>query len=185
MEIEAVWSEYRSSLKAFLHSKVSDSDEVDDLLQEVLIKTYRNLHTVKSQKSVKSWLFQIANHAIIDFYRQRHKTADLAVNDFDESDLWYRANEPDLQQSLANCITPFIHALSDDSAALLMEVDLKGKSQKAYAQQLGINYSTLKSRVHKSRRELRSLFEDCCHLTLDKYGGVVTCDPKQDICTKC
>ena len=35
MKVEEVWSGYSASLKAFLHSRVSDPDEVDDLLQEI------------------------------------------------------------------------------------------------------------------------------------------------------
>ena len=67
MNIEEIWQEYRAAIKRFLHSKVSNEADVEDLLQEILIKTYSNLHTVKEQASIKAWLFQIANHVIIDF----------------------------------------------------------------------------------------------------------------------
>ena len=184
MNIETVWSEYRSGLKAFLHSKVSDPDEVDDLLQDILIKTYNNLHTVRSQKSVKSWLFQIANHAIIDFYRKRGREP-LPEGET----LWYEESqgahqEPGIQQELSGCLQPFIQALSEESAHLLSEIDLMEKPQKAYAQEHNIHYSTLKSRVQKARGELKELFESCCHLTLDKDGNVADCVLK-DHCTAC
>jgi len=68
MNIEKIWLEYKTALQRFLHSKVSNEADVDDLLQEILIKTYSNLSTVKDQTSIKAWLFQIANHTIIDFY---------------------------------------------------------------------------------------------------------------------
>jgi len=56
MEIEKIWSEYRTGLKSFLHSKISDADEVDDLLQEILIKLFNNIDTVKSEDHLKPWL---------------------------------------------------------------------------------------------------------------------------------
>ena len=84
LNIENIWSNYRSSIRAFLLSRVSEKDEVEDLLQTILIKTYSNLDTVKSENSLKPWLFQIANRAIIDFYRSRKSHIELT-----EADLWY------------------------------------------------------------------------------------------------
>ncbi|MCW8329227.1 RNA polymerase sigma factor SigZ [Photobacterium sp. SDRW27] len=180
MKIEQVWQDYQTAIKAFLHSKISNTADVDDLLQDILIKTYNNLHTVKSESSVKSWLFQIANHAIIDFYREKGRSRDLQVDE-----LWYEDVGFNLEDALSPCIGPFISALPKESAELLTSIDIHGQSQKEYAQALGISYSTLKSRVQKSRGELRRLFEDCCHLSLDKHGRVIDCDAKSKGCGKC
>ena len=43
MNIEQVWASYKASLKAFLHSCVANPDDVDDLLQEILIKVHQHL----------------------------------------------------------------------------------------------------------------------------------------------
>ena len=50
-KIEDVWFEYRSGIKAFLHTRVSAAEEVDDLLQEILIKTHKSLPVLKSEKN--------------------------------------------------------------------------------------------------------------------------------------
>jgi len=180
MNVESVWSEYRASIKAFLHSKVSNPDEVDDLLQDILTKTYKNLHRVKSESSIKSWLFQIASHAIIDFYRERGKSSSLSADD-----LWYVENDISIEQSLSHCIKPFINALPKEAAALLTAIDIQGQSQKEYAKNVGVSYSTLKSRVQKARSQLRGLFEDCCHLSLDLHGNIIDFESKSTGCKKC
>lgn len=180
MKIEDVWSEYRTSIKSFLHSRISDADEVDDLLQEILIKTYSNLSSVKSEESVKSWLFQIANNTIVDFYRKRGKTKIV-----DAEDLWYGEDDQTAQAELSGCIEPFVMALPQETARLLTEIDLNGRSQKDYAESIGVSYSTLKSRVQNGRRQLRGLFEDCCHLSLDRQGAIVDFDPKSGNCKNC
>jgi len=180
MNIENIWSEYQNGLQAFLHSKVANADEVDDLLQEILIKTFNNFHTIKSEESIKPWLYQIANNSIIDFYRKQTKHRDLTAEQ-----LWYSEDDVDIKQSLAHCIEPFISALPDETAALLTAIDIDGQSQKVYAQASGVSYSTLKSRVQKGRAELRALFEQCCHFSLDKQGNLVDFDAKSDTCKKC
>lgn len=183
LSLEQVWGQYQQGLKKFLHSKVSNPDDVDDLQQEILIKTHQNLHTLKDADSVKSWLFQLANRTIIDFYRKRARYQ--RDSEIQAEDLWFEQQEDLIEQEMAKCIQPFVNALPQEQATLLSEVDLKGASQKQLADKVGLSYSTLKSRVQKGRVELRKLFEDCCTLQLDKNGSVIDCEVKSDGCGKC
>lgn len=167
MKIEEIWLAYRAALKRFIHAKVSNEADVDDLLQEILIKTHNNIHTLKEQKSVKAWLFQIANRSIIDYYRKQDRSKEyqeVKLNSHDDSESSNR--------DLTHCIIPFINALPSENARLLTAIDINNQSQKQYAEQLGISYSTLKSRVQKSRILLREIFDGCCHFKLDKNGKV-------------
>ncbi|MCL1126250.1 hypothetical protein [Shewanella surugensis] len=77
-------------------------------------------------------------------------------------------------------IEPFVRVLSGDHARLLTAIELNGMSQKDYATANGIPYSTLKSRVKKARGELRQVFDDCCHMRLDKQGNLIDYDVKDD-----
>ncbi|CAH6827771.1 RNA polymerase sigma factor SigZ [Vibrio chagasii] len=180
LDLEQVWAEYQQTLKAFLHSKVSNSADVDDLLQEILIKTFQNLHKVQDASSVKSWLFQLANNTIIDFYRKHARQQ--RDSKIDADDLWFADldHNEEFKQNLSLCIEPFIQALPEQSAALLLAVDIKGQSQKEIAEAQNISYSTVKSRVQKSRGDLKNLFEQCCNLSLDKQGNVIDCDLKPE-----
>ncbi|CAH7008756.1 RNA polymerase sigma factor SigZ [Vibrio chagasii] len=180
LDLEQVWAEYQQTLKAFLHSKVSNSADVDDLLQEILIKTFQNLHKVQDASSVKSWLFQLANNTIIDFYRKHARQQ--RDSKIDADDLWFADldHNEEFKQNLSLCIEPFIQALPEQSASLLLAVDIKGQSQKALAEEQNVSYSTIKSRVQKSRGDLKNLFEQCCNLSLDKQGNVIDCELKPE-----
>lgn len=181
MSIEVVWSEYRSKLKAFLHTKIANPADVDDILQEVLIKSHNNISHLKKEESLSAWLFQIANRTVIDFYRKNSRQQGVS-----EWELWDEYEEPvDIQKDLSKCIEPFIQALSKEEAELLTAIDIEGRSQKDYAEELDVAYSTLKSRVQKSRNNLRKLFDQCCEYTLDKHGGLVSFDSKADGCKNC
>ena len=173
MTLEAIWQEYRSSLKAFLCSKISNAADVDDLLQEILIKTHQNLTKVRAEESIKSWLFQIANHSIIDFYRRNKTFSELNQEEAVSETVWLKAQERDIKQELSICIEPFIQALDERDGELLTAIDINGESQREYAESLGISYSTLKSRVQKARAQLRSLFDNCCQMQLDRQGNLM------------
>ncbi|MGF1854618.1 RNA polymerase sigma factor SigZ [Vibrio satsumensis] len=186
LDLEQVWAEYQQALKSFLHSKVNNAADVEDLLQEILIKTYQNLHKVQDASSVKSWLFQLASHTIIDFYRKHARQQ--RDSQIDAEDLWFADldHDSEFKQKLSLCIEPFIQALPEQSSSLLLAVDIKGQSQKEIAEAQNISYSTVKSRVQKSRGDLKNLFEQCCNLSLDKQGNVIDCELKSDAdCGKC
>ncbi len=186
LNLEQVWAEYQQTLKAFLHSKVSNTADVEDLLQEILIKTFQNLHKVQDASSVKSWLFQLANNTIIDFYRKHARQQ--RDSKIDADDLWFADldHNEEFKQRLSLCIEPFIQALPEQSASLLLAVDIKGQSQKALAEEQNVSYSTIKSRVQKSRGDLKNLFEQCCNLSLDKQGNVIDCELKPESgCSNC
>lgn len=75
--------------------------------------------------------------------------------------------------------------LDKENAELIASVDIRGQSQKDYAREHGVSYSTSKSRVQKSGHQLRELFEDCCYLTLDHRGNIIDCNSKSSSCKKC
>ncbi len=173
MNIDKIWSEYRMAIKAFLHNKVSNPDDVEDLLQEVLIRTHQNLDTLKSKDSVKSWIFQIARNTVIDFYRKRK-----GAEGIHPEDLWYTAQESETEHEFAPCIEPFLKALPEETAKMIRAIDIKGQAQKDYARENGIPYSTLKSRVQSGRKQLHALFHECCFMSFDQWGNVLDYEVK-------
>ncbi len=183
LQLDTVWAQYQQALKAFLRSKVSNVDDVDDLLQEILIKTHQSLSQVQESESVKAWLFQLANRTIIDFYRKRARQQ--RDNDLVADDLWFEQSQETIEQEMSHCIKPFIYALPDEQSQLLEAVELQGESQKQLAEKVGISYSTLKSRVQQSRLQLKKLFEECCTLQLDKKGAVIDCQRNSKGCDNC
>lgn len=180
MQLEEIWSEYRSRLQAFLHSRVSNPADVDDLLQEISIKVFTGISALEDRSKLQSWLFQTASRTIIDYYRKsaRGKTVH-------PDDLWYSKEDPDTRQSLERCVEPFIRGLPAEISHMLMAIDIEGMSQRDYAEAHSISYSTLKSRVKKSRIMLREVFDECCHMTMDSLGNISDYHIKSDSCEKC
>ncbi|MEM7194319.1 MAG: RNA polymerase sigma factor SigZ [Pseudomonadota bacterium] len=179
-DFEKIWAEHQSTLRRFIQARVSDPDEVDDLLQLILVRLYEKHGSIKSASSVRSWLFQVAKNAIIDHYRKQRREHDLEV-----AELWQAGNERDVFRELSDCLTVFVSALPKESAKLILAIDINGQSQKACAEEKNISYSTLKSRVQKARTQLRNLYLDCCHFSLNQKGSITDYDQKHRKCKKC
>ncbi|GIU15387.1 RNA polymerase sigma factor SigZ [Shewanella sp. MBTL60-007] len=181
MRLESIWTEYQSSLKAFLHRKVANTADVEDLLQEILIKTHKSLQTVTDSSKIKPWIFQIANNTIIDFYRKNSQLSKLTADD-----LWYdEQDEALIIKELSHCLLPFIKQLPEEDAKLLIAIEIDGTSQKDFAEQNQLNYSTLKSRVKQSRKKLYQLFNSCCEFSIDSKGNIMEYQSKSGHCDRC
>ncbi len=74
MNIEFVWKEYQAAIRAFLHSRVSDADDVDDLLQDILIKPTKTCMRLKSRTvlSLGFSRFQVMPSLIFIGVKQKH-----------------------------------------------------------------------------------------------------------------
>lgn len=183
MDIQTVWGKYGNKVRNFLRSRVRNPEDAEDLLQEILIKTYQNLSSVKDPKSFQSWLFKIARNALTDYYRKSASTISeqqlpemMAMRD--ESFDW----EENIHQELSNCIKPFINSLPKIYRDALQEVELNGVSQKKLAEKLGISHSAIKSRVQRGREMLTKLFQTCCEYQLDSRGNIIDYKNKSSCC---
>lgn len=180
MKIENIWAEYQGLLRRFLASKVNNPHDAEDLLQQILMKVHQGLSNLKDTTSIKPWLLQISNRTIIDYYRKQADKRELSADE-----LWFQ-DEEQVENELLRCLQPFILQLPAAQAELLMEVELGGVSQKEYAQKLNLPYTTLKSRVQKSRQLLKTVFEQCCELEMDASGRVIGFGEKKAGCkTNC
>ncbi|NEO32655.1 MAG: RNA polymerase sigma factor SigZ [Symploca sp. SIO3C6] len=186
MEFKQLWQEYSNQLRQFLLSRVNNQIDVDDLLQEILIKTYQNLNSIKEQEKLLSWLFQIARNTLIDYYRKssldtwRQRIAGEEMLIEGEPQQYEQ-----VRQELTNCIRPFLNQLPPKYREAIEAVDLQGISQKELAIELGLSYSALKSRVQRGRNMLKAMFDQCCHYKLDARGNLIDFDAKSSSCRSC
>ncbi|MCW7491676.1 sigma-70 family RNA polymerase sigma factor [Leptospira sp. 2 VSF19] len=60
-------------LRPRLAVKIFDSDDREDVLQEILIAVHLSKHTFLPEKSFLPWLSTIANYKIIDYIRKKER----------------------------------------------------------------------------------------------------------------
>ncbi|MBZ0093446.1 MAG: RNA polymerase sigma factor SigZ [Sulfuricellaceae bacterium] len=173
--IADIWGEYKTRLRAYVARRVGEPDVVDDILQEVFLKAYKNLHTLKVRGSVAPWLYRIASNVIVDHYRSQKPWTDLPEA------LAVPEQKQDPIAELATCLQPLIDDLPEiyRSALTLSEID--GLSQKEVAARLGISYSGAKSRIQRGRDQLRQRLHDCCVIETGQHG-IVDYEPRDPRC---
>ncbi|MGH7932224.1 MAG: RNA polymerase sigma factor [Candidatus Binataceae bacterium] len=58
----ALVNEIGPVLAAFLHRRVADTNELEDVCQETLLQIYESRHTYSAHRPLEPWLFAIAQH---------------------------------------------------------------------------------------------------------------------------
>ena len=176
-EITDLWQTFHDRLHRFIRQRVQNPADVDDLVQEVFLRIYQRLSTVRDRDRLKSWIFQIARHTVIDHYRLCSKRWEVTTEPEIE-----RAANPSwaeqeaaavLNQELATCLQPMIKALSSIYQDALQLVELEGMTQKAAAERLGLSLSGAKSRVQRGRQQLKAMLLQCCEIERDRLGNVL------------
>lgn len=173
--ISTIWSSHKTRLRGYVAKRVRDPNDVDDILQDVFLKAFENVHSLKARGSVTAWLYRITTNAISDHYRSQQPQAELP-DDFhrDDSDL-----NPMVE--LAMCLQPFIDDLPDTYRDAIILSEIQGLPQKEVSAQLNISYSGTKSRVQRGREKLRQLLLDCCTIETGT-NGIVSYEQRDRCC---
>lgn len=178
--LRGAWSDLESRLRPFVARRVRSEVDVDDVVQDILLRMQRGVGGLRDEQRFGPWVYQVARSAVADHQRvaAKHRVvADDAVRDAaaDVDD-----DERAVEQALASVVVLFVAALPSPYREALTLTELEGLTQKEAAEMLGISHSGMKSRVQRGRVLLRKSLEDCCTIALDVRGRIVGCEPRPD-----
>lgn len=178
---ESVWGAFDEVLRGFVRSRVRDPHAADDILQDVYLRIHTHIGGLRHEERVQAWVFQVARNAIADHFRRSRPTAVLGDVPFEDD------NSADEQaaQTLACSVRQFVDALSPHYRDALVLTEYEGLTQVQLADRLGISVSGAKSRVQRARDQLKSALLACCHVQLDRRGGVISYRPRGACCIDC
>ena len=74
---EALLSRAEPMLRAFFISRIGDRTDVDDLVQNTLLRVHRGVADLKDVRQLKSFAMKAAIFELQDFYRGRYGTKEL------------------------------------------------------------------------------------------------------------
>lgn len=162
------WRTYRSTLYRFILARVNDPAMAEDIIQDVFIKVYESLNTLKDQRKILSWMYQITRNVIVDYYRRQRSTEDI-----DKDVLVEEPNfEEDIKKELAQCLLPMINQLPYNYQQAIKMAEFDGLPQQKIAQEQGLSLSGAKSRIQRGRKLLKKLLLECCRIEFDHQGRV-------------
>lgn len=144
------------AMRAFALSLTRNGSAADDLVQDSVVKAWKNMENFTSGTNMRAWLFTILRNT---FYSDRRK-ARREVQDADGNMAATLSQKPehDGKLALADFDAAFAKLPVEQREALIL-VGGSGFSYEEAAQTCGVAVGTIKSRVNRGRNRLSELMQ--------------------------
>jgi len=151
-------------LRNFIRKHITDSEEAEDILQDVFYELLEAYRLMKPIEHVTAWLFRVARNRMVDVFR-RKKSSSLndpasAEEDSDTLEDLLPSEEagPEAvyaRNLLLDALEEALEELPDAQREVFVAHELMDRSFKEISAETGLSVNTLLSRKHYAVRHLR------------------------------
>ncbi len=161
------------ALKRHIGSIVPNVTDVEDLLQEVLIKVWRRLSTLRSESAFSAWIARVAiNEALQSWRRERSRPVCQA---FGDSDTIASTNESPLQaltrSETTQMVRNAVRKLPEKYRQVLNLREFEELGLEEIAESLHLSIPAVKTRLFRARRKLQTALQEQGNLRAEKSAA--------------
>jgi RNA polymerase sigma-70 factor (ECF subfamily) len=173
---EELVEKYQHRLVAVLHHLVGNTEEAEDLAQEVFLRIYRARKKYRARAKFSTWLFTIANNLALNALRSRRRKAAVPLDASDSGPLGPRpaerlvhdkAEQPSQQiqhQELAAIIRRALDGLNERQRAAVLLNKFEEMNYAEIAEVMGLTTKAVKSLLSRARNNLRVALQDYVYM---------------------
>jgi len=139
---------------------VRDIDIAEDVAQQVYIKVWQQIKTLKNSKSFMPWLRQVTRNTAFNFLRDNKVARFVSKEDAERllseySDLNQDQDELLLRRQQGTIISGFIDALPDEDREVILLYYREGESSKRVAKLLDLSEANVRKKLSRTRANLK------------------------------
>ena len=160
---------YRESIYAFAYSKLRNFHDAEDITQEVFIKAFRKLHTLRRWDNFLAWLYAITSNLCKNFLRSKFNRPDREFIAEQDSGFWGYTSMNSYQNEQAHeSLHEALASLPEIYRQALTLHYLGRMTCKEIAQFLGTSPTNIKQRLSRARAKLKKEMLDMMSNTYDQ-----------------
>lgn len=140
---------YHNDLYKIARTRLSQSADIEDAVQETIITAYEAIHKLKNPSKFKPWLVTILINQCNRIYNEQTKARNVASE--------YELNEnytKNSQDSINLEFNALMDLLNPDERTILVLYYSEGYKTKEIAKILDMNESTVRNKMSKARRKI-------------------------------
>jgi len=155
---------YEEKIKRYARKFLADREDIDDVLQDIFIKAYKNIQSFDVKRKFSSWIYRIAHNKLIDALRERNKNP-LLFFDFDTFFPYYTGSKNDLSQDIdrkqeKEIIDSCLDKLEPKYKEPIIFYYFEGLSYQEISDILQIPISTVGIRIKRAKDKMRLIYQD-------------------------
>jgi len=153
---------YEKSLERYISHLINQKgEEVEDLVQDCLIKAYENLEDFEERKKFSSWIFRIAHNLVVDYFRKKRlKTERIGEETWNEPEDGLNIEEEFIKGIERGEVYKAINKLEIEEKEILVLFYDEEKSYEEIGEILRINKSNVGIRLMRSKEKLKKLLDN-------------------------
>ena len=164
---EILVQRYKNPLTNFVYRFLGDYESCNDVVQETMIKFYRNKDSYKSIAKFSTWIYTIAGNLAKTEYQRRRRRNFFSINSYGEEkenfEIPDESFRPDVITDSGIKEKIIQKALMQVSASYREAVILRDIQEMSYeeiAEIMRITVGTVKSKINRGRAQLQVLLKD-------------------------
>ncbi len=155
---ETIMNHYMEDIYQYILYKIRQQDDAKDIIQEVMLGAYQNIHQFRQGASVKTWLISITKRKVADYYREKYAKKNVKTIPIGENEEMIKEEKVSPLSQMS--ILEIINDLPKDDKELVHLVFLQQLSYKEIGEIMNLPIGTIKSRMHNIKSKLKVLLED-------------------------
>ncbi len=159
-KMSLLYHRYSRRFFGFFYNMTNDGPTSEDLVQNVFMRMLKYRHTYSDEGKFETWAFHLARNVHHDHFRKNKRYAfqesmqDSVYETVDEDNTELRMTREDEIDNLKEALL----SLSPEKRELLELTRFQKLKYEQVANLLGISESAVKVRVHRTLKELRSIY---------------------------
>jgi RNA polymerase sigma-70 factor (ECF subfamily) len=145
---------YNDRLYRYAFYKLGNPEDAKDAVSDCIVEAYEHIATLKNDKAFSAWIFKIMYRSCCSLIKQQSKLKDTVdIDSLNENSTSYSINyeNTELKQAL--------ESLSDEERDIVLLSAVAGYKTKEIANIMGLNHSTVRSKLSRSLIKMRCFME--------------------------
>jgi len=157
----------------------SNRAEAEDLLQETYIRAFRYFHRFDESMPFTAWLYRIMTNLHIDNVRKvsRLKTVSIdqpvgeSASGWDLADTSAESGDSHVDDILNEPLQRALQAMTGEFRTAVVLADIEGMSYEEIAVVMNTSVGTVRSRIHRGRKQIREHLEHMSSMNSQEVAG--------------
>ncbi|ASF28680.1 MULTISPECIES: sigma-70 family RNA polymerase sigma factor [Bacillus amyloliquefaciens group] len=157
MSIEQLYREHYQDIMHYLYRRTHHAETAKDLAQDTFIKAFNGLGSFKGHSSIRTWLYAIAHHTFINWYRRdiKYQFSDITLNEGLQQTTYELPEHYVARTDTQDALAGQIQRLKSDQQTVLILREFQELSYEEIADILDWTLSKVKSTLYRARMQLK------------------------------